>query len=102
MRRRRLPLPHYLAATGITAAAVGLRILLEPLWGTSAPFVLLYPAVMLSAWIGGLGPGLLATGLGAAAAQYFWFGPYRSFGVPSLADAALLCLFLVVCVGTCA
>jgi PAS domain S-box-containing protein len=99
MRPRRRPLLHYLAAGSITALAVALRVLLEPVWGATAPFVLLFLAVMLSAWIGGLGPGLLAIALATAAADYFWLEPYRSFTITTAADGALLALFVAVCLG---
>jgi PAS domain S-box-containing protein len=81
----------------ITAFAVGLRVLLEPLWGHDAPFVVLYPAVMLSAYLGGTGPGLLSTVVATLAAGYFWFEPYRAVRLVAAADAALLAAFTVVC-----
>jgi PAS domain S-box-containing protein len=88
---------QYLKAVGITAVAVGFRVLLEPVWGMTAPFVMLYPAVVLSAWVGGFGPGVLSTVVVGLAADYFWLPPYRTFGLESLADAALLSLFVVIC-----
>ena len=36
---------------------------------------------MLSAWYGGLGPGLLATGLGALAVDYFFEHPAYELGI---------------------
>jgi len=35
-------------------------------------------AVMLSAWLGGVGPGLLAAGLSAAAFAYYFLSPVHS------------------------
>jgi len=99
MRPRRRPLAHYVAAVCITATAVGIRVLIEPWWGAAAPFVMLYPAVMLSAWIGGFGPGILSTVLAALAADYFWLGPTRSFKLDNPTDASILALFVVVCLG---
>src|SRR5687767_11401945 len=102
MRPRRRPLLHYLAAVAITGCAVALRVLLEPLWGRDAPFVMLFPAVMLSAWIGGLGPGLLATAAAALSVAYFWLYPFYDVRISAPADAAMLGLFVVGCVGLCA
>jgi two-component system CheB/CheR fusion protein len=54
------------------------------LLGGEMPFLLLWPAVMLCAWYGGVGPGLLATGLSAAVtaclfvAAPHWFGPAKA------------------------
>src|SRR5262245_1015342 len=51
------------------AVAVLLREALTPLWGHQLPFLTLFPAVFLSAWCGGLGPGLVTTALCAIAAS---------------------------------
>jgi glucose-6-phosphate-specific signal transduction histidine kinase len=50
-----------------------LRFALTPLLGLEAPFIVYYPTVVLCAWYGGLGPGLLSTALGSLAALYFFF-----------------------------
>jgi len=64
-------------------AAIGARALLAPILGFQLPFLTLYPAVVIAAWAGGLGPALLATGLGVASAVYFFMPPTL---VISLAD----------------
>ena len=101
MRPRRRPLARYLAAAAITATSLLLRVVLEPVWGSEGPFVLLFPAVMLSAWIGGFGPGALATAGAAIGTAYFWLEPYRTWKIAAPADMALLGLFVVVCLGVC-
>src|SRR5215204_3230755 len=62
---------------GVAALAVGvvlaLKLLLDPWITAESPFLLLAGAVVVSAWFGGLGPGLLATFLGALCANYFFF-----------------------------
>jgi PAS domain S-box-containing protein len=78
------------------ALAVVLGELLAPLWGEKMPFLLLYPAVMVSAWYGGLGPGLLTAALCTIAAAYFWFAPLRSLAVATLADQVGLALAALV------
>jgi len=55
--------PGYLGAAAATLAACALRHLFAGY--ISLPYLFFYPAVMLSAMLGGLGPGLLATGLSA-------------------------------------
>src|SRR5712691_12115220 len=47
----------------------------------SAPVSLFLCAVMLSAWLGGVGPGLLATVLSAAAFAYYFVNPFLSLAV---------------------
>jgi PAS domain S-box-containing protein len=53
--------------------------------GAQAPFITFYPAVVVAALYGGLGPGLLATVLSALAVDYFWMGP-AGFGVGEAVD----------------
>ncbi|HEX8185183.1 MAG TPA: PAS domain S-box protein, partial [Blastocatellia bacterium] len=73
-----------------------LRIPLNPLLGaTAVPFILYFPAIMLSAWYGGLGPGLLATLLSSVGALYFNFDRSFSFSAPSVDDSFRLGLFLL-------
>ncbi|HEX3175987.1 MAG TPA: ATP-binding protein [Methylomirabilota bacterium] len=96
MRPRRRPFAHYLTAVLITAVAIIGRVLIDPLWGTAAPFVLLYPAAVASAFIGGRGPGLLSVVLGTIAANYLWLEPHGSLKIATVADGALLLAFLVM------
>jgi PAS domain S-box-containing protein len=63
MSRRSL-LGLALAAASV-AAAILLRWISEPVLGERTPFILLWPAVMLTAWYGGRIPGLVAVALGA-------------------------------------
>jgi PAS domain S-box-containing protein len=58
--------------------ALGLKLLLDPWITDQSPFLLLAGAVALGAWFGGLGPGLLATALGALGADYFFLPPVGS------------------------
>jgi K+-sensing histidine kinase KdpD len=52
---------------------------------TSSPLFL--AAVVVSAWYGGLGPGLLATALGLLGKAYFFMSPTRSLQVEDAAAA---------------
>ncbi|MGB9179891.1 MAG: ATP-binding protein [Pyrinomonadaceae bacterium] len=74
-RDPRSALQRYGFAVIITVLFVLLRFLLQPLLGDFVPFILFYPALILSAWYGGLGPGLLSTFLSAFAALYFFIEP---------------------------
>jgi signal transduction histidine kinase/ActR/RegA family two-component response regulator len=86
------------ARYGIAVAAVGLAVLLrlagDPLWGVKLPFITLYPAMMLSAWLGGLGPGIVTTVLGLAVADYLWLSPVSSFAISETSDLVALVLVL--------
>jgi PAS domain S-box-containing protein len=73
-----LPLGYGVAVASV-ALVLGLKVLLDPLITEQSPFLLLAGAVMVSAWFGGLGPGLLATALSAITADYFFLPPVGSF-----------------------
>ena len=87
---------RYGVALGSAAVAVLLRDALNPLWGDRLPFLTLYPAVLISAWYGGMGPGLLATALGACAASYLWLAPFHLFTPRAVADHVGLALAVLV------
>ena len=59
----RKPLIHYGTALVAVGVAWLARILLTPVAGAEAPFLLFVPAVLVAAALGGLGPGLVATAL---------------------------------------
>src|SRR3712207_6751254 len=64
---------------GVAALAVGVallvKLLLDPLTVQDTPFLLVFGAIIVSSWYGGLGPGLLATGASALVTDYFFLYP---------------------------
>jgi signal transduction histidine kinase len=94
--RHSLPLRYGVGVASV-ALALGLKQLLNPLMTQHSPFLLLAGAVMVAAWFGGLGPGLLATALGAISADYLFLSPVSSFS--GLAGKGTLPLFLFVLQG---
>ena len=64
---------------GMAVAAVGIAALvqaaIQPVWAGRYPFILFFPAIMVSAWQGGLWPGILASLLSALAVEYLWLNP---------------------------
>lgn len=72
-------LGYGLAAVSVTLALL-FTFLLRPLLDVPL-FPLFLAAVMISAWAGGLGPGLCATGLSALMTWYFFVPPLYSFAV---------------------
>jgi PAS domain S-box-containing protein len=54
----------YVVAIVAVAVALALRWLATPLLGDRYPFLFLFAAVLFAAWVGGLGPALLATNCG--------------------------------------
>ena len=66
---------RYGAAVAFTAAAVLLRLALDPVLGSHVVLATLYGAVAFTVWFGGTGPALLATVLGYVAADYLFVPP---------------------------
>ena len=70
---------RYAIATLAVALVILIKLLLNPFITEQSPFLLMAAAVIVGAWFGGLGPGVLATVLGALAADYFFLAPVGSF-----------------------
>ncbi|WP_072016170.1 PAS domain-containing protein [Leptolyngbya sp. KIOST-1] len=86
-------------AYGIAFLSVGLALLLmqaiNPVAGMAmTPFLLFYGAVVVAAWWGGFGCGLLTTVLAAIASSYFFMLPQHTFSL-SPAIVVRLAVFLI-------
>ena len=66
---------RYSIAVLLTSLALALGLLGQRSLGTAATYSFFLGAVMLSSWVSGLGPGLVATLLGTVAADYFLVPP---------------------------
>jgi PAS domain S-box-containing protein len=69
-------LTHYGIALSAIAFTLLARWLLQPALQSNVPYLMFVLPVALSAWYGGLRPGLFATLLSAAIADYFFVKPY--------------------------
>lgn len=87
-------LAGYAAAALLVAAAIALRLAAPPAV-EGLPFLTVFPAVVLAAYLGGVGPGVLALALGGAGAWYFLIPPARSFELKLPAGAVALAGYLV-------
>jgi PAS domain S-box-containing protein len=86
-----------IAVSSVLAAAI--ISLWPPFHLQSAPASLFLCAVLVSAWFGGSGPGLLATALSALAFYYYFLSPIHSLaakpeGIPRLAIFIVAALFV--------
>ncbi len=84
----------YLLSIASTAAALQARLALgDTASGKHPALTLLLVSVILCAWLGGLGPGLVATVLGTLAGDYFLLAPIYSLAIADYASAIALVSF---------
>ena len=88
-------LPYGIAVAAI-AVTVLARFLLQPALENNIPYLMFVLPVSLSAWYGGLLPGLFATLLSAVVAELFFVRPYLSAKIDTKVDAVQFILFLFV------
>jgi signal transduction histidine kinase len=72
---------RYGLAIAAVAVVLGLKLALVPWVEHDTPFLLFFAAVLVASWFGGLGPGLLAVVISAAASAYFFMRPYDDFRI---------------------
>jgi PAS domain S-box-containing protein len=82
------------AVSTVVSAAVVMLWLNSWITMTKSPFLLFYGAVMVSAWYGGMRPGLLATFLSALISSYLFISPIYSLAL-DLTESVRLSLFLL-------
>jgi signal transduction histidine kinase len=89
---------RYGAAVVLTLLVVAGRLALDPSWGRQHNRHLVFlPTVMLAAWLGGLGPGLVASVISAVALGAFWTEPANGLSRMNVE----LVLFFVISVAIC-
>lgn len=97
--------PSFLRRYGVAVLSTTLAFLLRwtllPVLGMSAPFMQFLPAIALTAWYGGLGPGLLATVLSGLLISYFLLPLIptsldQSSLVESSSDGVSLLIFVLI------
>jgi signal transduction histidine kinase len=86
----------YLVAVGATTTVALVRFLMSGLLGDATPFLPFALAVLLSAWHGGLKPGLLATVLSAGIAVFLFTEPHYSFRIAHQGELGGLFVFLAI------
>jgi signal transduction histidine kinase/ActR/RegA family two-component response regulator len=82
----------YFVAVGTSLIALLLRLQLQWLF-ENATFMPFFIAILISAWLGGLWPGLLATALGGLAGDWFLMPPTGGFGLSDQSQAIQLLLY---------
>jgi PAS domain S-box-containing protein len=91
----RSAISRYAVAVAVSLLVAFLRAALAALVPGQAPLQLAHIAVVVAAWWGGRGPGLLATAICAVVGGTLFVPPYGQWP-PSVADVARLVVFLMV------
>ena len=87
---------HYVIALVLVAVALMIRIGVKP-WDGGLPLTIVFVfPIVISAYLGGLGPGLLATALASVAVDYFFLAPFGSFQFATPTVFTQWLLFLLV------
>ena len=88
---------QYALAAATSGLALSLALTFQPVLGDQV-FGLFISAVMIAAWNGGLGPGLLAALVGVAAMDYFFEAPAYSLFIENPATGVQVITFLFAAV----
>jgi len=94
-QRRWTSVIRYAAPFVIIFTSLVVRFAFQRWLGVSVPYLHFFPAVMIAAWFGGLGPGIVTTLLAAATALYFSLRP-QSFMTLGRAETITLPAFVVI------
>ena len=94
-------LRSYIFTVAAVTAAFLIRWLLTPVLGTELPFITFFFAVFFAAWLGGLGPAIVATLLSALLALFAFIQPIYSLDLtnPIAQTGAIFFLMTGVAVG---
>lgn len=77
------------------ALATALRLAADPALPAGFPFLTFFPAVIITCFVAGTGPGMLCAALSGLTAWYFFIPPYRSFE-PGHGTLLALAFYLLV------
>jgi PAS domain S-box-containing protein len=84
---------RYAFAILCVTLALILKLLLNSVLDRQLPFLLFFSAVVISAWVGGFGAGVIAVLMTVVYTWYFFFPPYQTFVVGQPADIIQLLMF---------
>lgn len=88
-RLRDKPLIGYALAVVAALVAYGVRVWVDPFLPPGFPYLTFFPAVIITAFFCGLGPGILCAVLSGLAAWYFFIPPVDSFELNTSTAVAL-------------
>jgi PAS domain S-box-containing protein len=78
------------------ALSTALRLALDPLIGGDSPYIVFIMAVVLAAWLGGFGPGLVSIVFGALSSTFLIVRPPFVLALPTLESQVHLAVYLTI------
>lgn len=87
---------RYLLAIATTVLFLLIRWSLNPVLGTSVPYISVFPAIIVCAWYLGAGPSIVCTILSVTGAHYLFHAPRYALGVSGPVEAVQIATFLTV------
>ncbi|WP_146532611.1 ATP-binding response regulator [Rubripirellula reticaptiva] len=87
---------RYSIAIFSTAIVIWFRSLLQPWLNEECPFSLFYLSVLLTAWVSGSGPAVLAIVLGTLSAAQFFIPPASSLLIEGVPELVQLTIYVIV------
>ncbi|HJR75585.1 MAG TPA: response regulator [Nitrospiraceae bacterium] len=88
----------YAVALLAVIACLELRLILNPFLGVNVPFITFFFGVMVAAWYGGFGPGILAALASTVVADHFFIAPVGTLSFNS-ANVVALSVFVLEAMG---
>jgi len=88
------PTERYALAVGATAVALACRVAFDSIIGDYAPFLIIFPAVIFSAWYCGLGPSIAAVVIAVLGEVHLLLKPQQSLAVSRSAEFAGAAIYL--------
>ncbi len=85
----------YALAILVTVLSLAVRAAFDPVLGSYAPYLTIFPAVIFSAWYCGFWPSILATLLAFLGETYWFIEPRRTLAIssPEIAIGGFIYLF---------
>ena len=90
---------RYGGALIAVALATVIRLLLNPMLGSSLPFTTYFVAAVLVAVLSGLGPALMTVAFGAVLGPYLFIPPEQRLRIDGTADIFQIVAFCVLAAG---
>ena len=88
-------LARYASALAVIQLALLVRAALTPLLGDYAPYIALFPAVVLAAWFCGIGPSILSVVVALLGARFWFVQPVHSLSLPDTPQLVGILAFLL-------